>query len=408
MPLRLPRLTLFSGPNCSLCQVAKGELAKVRQTHSFELEVIDIHSDQGKPWRNCYAWWIPVLHLEGKEIAKGRWDQTNIREALEAWKKNEKAPPSREVGTTSDTGCPVYDRYDTFVLGGAEESDEQEALRHVASENRCFNCGSPDHTVAKCEEPLNRPLVGLSRAMFEFFRNTQGGEPGRLHEYEERKTARVHCLQSFRPGAISSALLRDALGLNLDDKDQAGRVPWLWNMLEWGYPPGWFSEEDPTALVMALVDGEDIWTDGADASQVFDNPIQVDTVETPHAMPLSVIHDNEPVATTPNTGSPPRRRRWAHYQTDLFSSDLLTVYSGQRLSPLSANDDLADQTQRRSVPLWRRPDAFSAFGPAGWRELVNHQDSQLSNTHRYVDGVFERNSRNIKTEANDSDMELSD
>jgi len=74
-------------------QVAKGELASVRQTHPFELDIIDIYSDQGKPWRNRYAWWIPVLHLEGKEIAKGRWDQMNIREALEAWKKNNEKTP---------------------------------------------------------------------------------------------------------------------------------------------------------------------------------------------------------------------------------------------------------------------------------------------------------------------------
>jgi len=40
------------------------------------------------------------------------------------------------VGTNSNTEYPVYDRYDTFALGGAEESDEQEGLR-----NRCYDCG---------------------------------------------------------------------------------------------------------------------------------------------------------------------------------------------------------------------------------------------------------------------------
>ncbi|KAI0256573.1 hypothetical protein BJV78DRAFT_1165405, partial [Lactifluus subvellereus] len=58
---RLARLTLYSGPNCSLCDVAKCELAKVRQTRNFELDV-------------KYACWIPALHIEGKEVAKGRWD----------------------------------------------------------------------------------------------------------------------------------------------------------------------------------------------------------------------------------------------------------------------------------------------------------------------------------------------
>ncbi|KIJ44314.1 hypothetical protein M422DRAFT_252320 [Sphaerobolus stellatus SS14] len=85
MPLRLPRLTLFTGPNCSLCQVAKEELAKVRVTRPFNLQTVDIHSEDGKKWRTKYAWFIPVLHLEDKEVAKGRWDQTVVKEALQAW-----------------------------------------------------------------------------------------------------------------------------------------------------------------------------------------------------------------------------------------------------------------------------------------------------------------------------------
>jgi len=226
-------------------------------------------------------------------------------------------------------------------------------------------------------------LIALSRAIFEFFKNTQGGEPERLHEYEERKAARSQFLQSFSPGVISSELLRDALGLNLDDENQIGRLPWLWNILDWGYPPGWFSEGDPTLLVMALVEGEDIWTDSADASQVFDNPVYVDTEKAPYEC-MNVIRDNELVGTLSDTENPPGRKRWAHYQTDLFSSDHLTVHSGQRLSPFS----------------------ILGRGRACHRGAVQ-MPSVLLGQRDGVNYVFEKNSGKIRAETDDSDMELS-
>lgn len=91
MPARLPllpRLRLFTGPNCSLCEVAKSELRKVQATHPFTLDIVDIHSDQGKVWKKKYEWWIPVLHLEDVEIAKGRWNQHDVKKALDTWRKD--------------------------------------------------------------------------------------------------------------------------------------------------------------------------------------------------------------------------------------------------------------------------------------------------------------------------------
>ncbi|KAH7107512.1 glutaredoxin domain-containing protein [Auriculariales sp. MPI-PUGE-AT-0066] len=84
--MRIPRLKLFSGKNCSLCDVAKAELAKVRQKRPFELEVVDIHEKGQEKWHNLYKWWIPVLHVEEKEVVKGRWTAQDVEKALDEWK----------------------------------------------------------------------------------------------------------------------------------------------------------------------------------------------------------------------------------------------------------------------------------------------------------------------------------
>lgn len=91
MPIRLPRLTLFSGPQCSLCDVAKAELNALRKEHSFELTTIDIHSPGQDRWKRRYVYWIPALHLDDVEIAKGRWDANTVRPFLEEWRKRQSA-----------------------------------------------------------------------------------------------------------------------------------------------------------------------------------------------------------------------------------------------------------------------------------------------------------------------------
>ncbi|KAG9318754.1 hypothetical protein JVU11DRAFT_853 [Chiua virens] len=82
MAARIARLTLFSGPQCSLCEIAKVELAKVKKQREFDLEVINIQEKGQERWKKKYVYWIPALHLDGKEIAKGRWDASTLLEAL--------------------------------------------------------------------------------------------------------------------------------------------------------------------------------------------------------------------------------------------------------------------------------------------------------------------------------------
>ncbi|KAF5387188.1 hypothetical protein D9615_001547 [Tricholomella constricta] len=73
--------------------IAKAELAKVKQTRPFQLETINIHDPGQERWKKKYVYWIPALHLEGKEIAKGRWDAQTIYPALDNWQKENMEKP---------------------------------------------------------------------------------------------------------------------------------------------------------------------------------------------------------------------------------------------------------------------------------------------------------------------------
>ncbi|KAJ7264915.1 hypothetical protein B0H12DRAFT_1230559 [Mycena haematopus] len=100
MSLRLiPRLTLFSGPNCPLCE-ADGGIVNQQSTQTeflqrpFQLETIDIHATGNAVWKKKYVYWIPALHLDDQEIAKGRWDATDVTKALEQWDRNQQQAQS--------------------------------------------------------------------------------------------------------------------------------------------------------------------------------------------------------------------------------------------------------------------------------------------------------------------------
>ncbi|ETW86212.1 hypothetical protein HETIRDRAFT_308783 [Heterobasidion irregulare TC 32-1] len=92
----LARLTLFSGPQCSLCDVAKAELSKVRQSRQFTLDIINIQDAGQERWKRKYVYWIPALHIDDKEVAKGRWDAQTVNDALDEWEKIQKPTELRE------------------------------------------------------------------------------------------------------------------------------------------------------------------------------------------------------------------------------------------------------------------------------------------------------------------------
>jgi zinc finger CCHC domain-containing protein 8 len=51
----------------------------------FELDIVNIHDPGQEHWKKKYVWWIPALHIDGKEVAKGRWDAQTVIDALDSW-----------------------------------------------------------------------------------------------------------------------------------------------------------------------------------------------------------------------------------------------------------------------------------------------------------------------------------
>ncbi|GAA6041677.1 hypothetical protein JCM8097_003080 [Rhodosporidiobolus ruineniae] len=141
-PPRLPSLTLFTGNHCSLCDVAKADLAEVQKKAPFNLRLYNIsrRADEDPDdynrtaWRRLYQYDIPVLHLHppgdttlealsgkkgyGGRVAKHRIDKDKLEVLVKEWtrKLNEgeegqeqrsgspdsaQAPPSKRLRLTA-------------------------------------------------------------------------------------------------------------------------------------------------------------------------------------------------------------------------------------------------------------------------------------------------------------------
>jgi thiol-disulfide isomerase/thioredoxin len=79
MPRR-PVVVMYGKPNCSLCDAAMGLLRDLQRETPFEIESIDITADPDLFARYREA--IPVICLEGVEIARGRVSQSAARSAI--------------------------------------------------------------------------------------------------------------------------------------------------------------------------------------------------------------------------------------------------------------------------------------------------------------------------------------
>ncbi|KAM5532948.1 hypothetical protein V8D89_013414 [Ganoderma adspersum] len=349
---RIARLTLFSGPQCSLCDTAKAELAKVRQQRPFELETINIQDAGQERWKRKYVYWIPALHVEGKEVAKGRWDAQTVgsKEYVQQWLY----------------GTLLYDRVHEEDVLGEERVDEEDAPGvHV---QRCFNCGEPGHVVSACTLPVDRRLVALSRQYFEFFRKDPGPPRLRVHEVEEWRGERLEWLDAFDPGQVRGPLLREALGLR--DGDTGERVEWLPNIANWGYPPGWVGSCDPRERVWhRITDASPPEDDDADEELLCifaDGDPEVCDVSRHAAMdshsetPSISDEDDRPSASS---ADPPSR--WATYPDTYFLWSRLPVCTGWVLPAVGAETPPPPPPPLASVSR-----TYSADREALWQSIT--------------------------------------
>jgi hypothetical protein len=60
---RALRITLFTRPNCSLCDNARVVLSRVWGKRPFEYEEIDVMKPEGRVWKDLYEFDTPVVRL---------------------------------------------------------------------------------------------------------------------------------------------------------------------------------------------------------------------------------------------------------------------------------------------------------------------------------------------------------
>jgi glutaredoxin len=58
------RLTLFTRSNCSLCEVAKSNIAEFQKKRTVEYNEVDVMAVGQKQWKRLYQYETPVLHVE--------------------------------------------------------------------------------------------------------------------------------------------------------------------------------------------------------------------------------------------------------------------------------------------------------------------------------------------------------
>jgi glutaredoxin len=77
----LPTVTLYSKPDCPLCDEAREALERVRGRASFELREVDIATDGELEMRLRER--IPVVALDGEELFDFHVDEEALERRLE-------------------------------------------------------------------------------------------------------------------------------------------------------------------------------------------------------------------------------------------------------------------------------------------------------------------------------------
>lgn len=73
-------VTLYLRPGCHLCEEALGHLRALQRELAFRVRQVNIQEDPALLER--YDWFIPVVELEGEELARAPVDPTRLRREL--------------------------------------------------------------------------------------------------------------------------------------------------------------------------------------------------------------------------------------------------------------------------------------------------------------------------------------
>jgi len=78
------KITFFTKEDCPLCDAAWFVINKLRDAHGCLVERVDITATGNEMWYDRYADHIPVVHLNGREVARHRVSERQLRALLDA------------------------------------------------------------------------------------------------------------------------------------------------------------------------------------------------------------------------------------------------------------------------------------------------------------------------------------
>jgi glutaredoxin len=82
MLVRLMRITLYTRPDCCLCDDARAAIGRVRRDQELELEEIDISRDRALT--EMYGERVPVVMLDGVPVLELRVEEADLRRTIAA------------------------------------------------------------------------------------------------------------------------------------------------------------------------------------------------------------------------------------------------------------------------------------------------------------------------------------
>jgi len=74
-------ITFYTRKRCPLCEKAKELILELKEEHDFSFEEIDI--DESDELTEQYGIMIPVVHINGEEVAFGIINKMDIRNRLQ-------------------------------------------------------------------------------------------------------------------------------------------------------------------------------------------------------------------------------------------------------------------------------------------------------------------------------------
>jgi hypothetical protein len=81
---------LFTTAECSLCIPVKFILRKLQHRYDYQYDEIDISEPQHNKWFTKFQYDIPVVHINGNEVARHHLNEKQFINELMKYRSNEK------------------------------------------------------------------------------------------------------------------------------------------------------------------------------------------------------------------------------------------------------------------------------------------------------------------------------